>query len=191
MPVSFEVKCWGTKNSKMNDPKAWVVVPEVGAFSAQLSTNWVRKSIAHPQLCCSWSFEFCAPHFQYLEELKDELQKLNKHDKDDSDLEFLQFVYATWPPKKKDCTMEDPKKIKESGEWKKALQVQPSNPLYNVHSGLPFVPVSRCRIWSVRCSRPKHQTSTTSLWVLQNCAPRAKNEGVSTSQRTISFPQTF
>lgn len=55
--------------------------------------------------------------------MKDEMAKLKEAEKKNSDVEFLTFVYKTWPPKRKDFTMEDPKKIVSHDERKKALQV--------------------------------------------------------------------
>ena len=55
-----------------------------------------------------------------MEELKDELAKLKKYENEE-DVEFLKFVYVTWPPKRKDFKMEDPSKIKEHDQKKKAL----------------------------------------------------------------------
>ncbi len=67
-----------------------------------------------------------------------DLTKLKDKDKDDkvTDIDFLKFVYTTWPPKRKDFKMEDPKNIKEYSERKKALQVQTAqkNPSHHTHT---------------------------------------------------------
>ena len=67
---------------------------------------------------------YCWIHFQYLEELKDELTKLKQYEKDE-DMAFLKFIYVTWPPKRKDFKMVETPKFNfvSYDDRKKALQV--------------------------------------------------------------------